>query len=234
MIIGIYVGVISQACLKFCQLGIIQCHEGGLVFPDPTFKVYRIDLKAHDNLFKLYCQHMLIFILTFKFCLDDNLFYIGNHCREYRSVITNAVLTVCSNIHPVCLWSSGLHSSVCTTPPLNVFTMQPESPYVELAVKYNILLTYYCLYWHYVWTEQNLYWQTQTLSWTLDLHRKITSSMHVQYLAHEHHHEACLLLLCWSVYHSLSRNNAVEVHGIGIDEINSIIIIIIVDTKINR
>ena len=76
MIIGIYVGVISQACLKFCQLGIIQCHEGGLVFPDPTFKVYRIDLRAHDNFFKLYCQHMLIFILTYSNFVWTTIYFI--------------------------------------------------------------------------------------------------------------------------------------------------------------
>ena len=94
------------------------CSTSGLTI---TFSSCTVKVSAHAH----------IYPDIFKFCPDIGLhktiIYIGNHCREYRSVITNAVLTVCSNIHPVCLWSSGLHSSACTTPPLNAFTMQPKT-----------------------------------------------------------------------------------------------------------
>ena len=90
-----------------------KLREAGLMI---TFSSCTVKVSAHAH----------IYPDIFKFCPDKGLhktiIHIGNHCREYKSVITNVVLTVCSNIHPVCRWSSGLHCSVCTTSPLNAFT----------------------------------------------------------------------------------------------------------------
>ena len=112
--------------------------------------------------------HAYIYPAIVKFCPDMGLHKtivnIGNHTAvnvgASLPMLSWLCLKIWNNWQKVCQWSwfTQFHGHYITTK-----CITKNHPRAS-CVWNNVLLTYYCLYWHYVWTKLNLYWQFQYLS----------------------------------------------------------------------